>query len=93
VSDAILIFSVPDLDALAHLIDRLANGQISADLLPSILKLVRSAGSNMQELESLVQFINAVENHGVSTAAAALIREAAASLLLNGRASYRRVNN
>jgi len=79
VSDAILIFSVPDLDALAHLIDRLANGQISANLLRKIREIVRSARGNRAELASLLRLLERAGSRDISPAAAYLIREAVAA--------------
>jgi hypothetical protein len=81
VSDAILIFSVPDLDALARLIDRLANGQISANLLGKIREIVRSARGNRAELASLLRLLDCAGSRDISPAAAYLIREAVAPLL------------
>jgi len=81
VSDAILIFSVPDLDALARLIDRLANGQISANLLGKIREIVRSARGNRAGPASLLRLIDGAGSRDISRTAAYLIREAVAPLL------------
>jgi len=81
VSDAILIFSVPDLDALVRLIDRLADGQISANLMRKIREIVRSARGNRAELASLLSLLDRAENGDISAAAAYLIREAVTPLL------------
>jgi hypothetical protein len=80
VSDAILIFSVPDLEALARLIDRLAHGQISANLLEKTREIVRSARGNRAELSSLLRLLDHAGSRDISRAAAYLLREAVAAL-------------
>ena len=81
VSDAILIFSVPDLDALARLIDRLADGQISANLLGKIREIVQSARADRAALASVLRLLDCTDDRDISPAAAYLIREAVAPLL------------
>jgi len=81
VSDAILIFSVPDLDALARLIERLADGQISANLLGKIREVLQSARGDRAALASVLRLLDCTDDRDISAAASYLIREAIAALL------------
>lgn len=76
VSDAILVFSVADFDALDRLISALSEGQIE----PGPLVLVRAAVAEARgsgRTETLAAVAKAAEGKGVSAAAARLLVEAA----------------
>lgn len=79
VSDAILVFSVPDFEALDRLISALGEGQIeSAAMVRVRAAMTEAMGSG--RTETLAAVVKAAEGKGVSAAAARLLTEAAEGL-------------
>lgn len=79
VSDAVLVFSVPDFDALDRLVSALGEGQIE----PGPLVLIKAAMAEAMgsgRTETLAAVVKAAEGKGVSAAAARLLKEAAEGL-------------
>jgi hypothetical protein len=79
VSDAILVFSVPDFDALDRLVSALGEGQIE----PAAMVRVRAAMAEAMgsgRTETFAAVVKAAEGKGVSAAAARLLTEAAEGL-------------
>lgn len=76
VSDALLLFSIPNAGALGSLIDRLAPGQIQAEFAASLRKTLSGRGG----LKAVEAAVRGAAPGQVSAAAARLILEACGSL-------------
>lgn len=80
VSDAILVFSIPDFDALDRLIGALGADQIEAALLPRIKEAATAARKSSGSVDALVRLVQETEGHGITPAAVRLISESADAL-------------
>ncbi len=93
VSDALLVFSVPDIDSLAALIDKLGETQIRPSLLARIREVVESARQSRQRLQALVRLVRSAGADEISPAAARLLIEAAASLAQSAKETQRSLSS
>lgn len=79
VSDAILVYSIPDFDALDRLITALGAGQIDSSTLTRV-KEASAAARKSGNTQPLVRLVREAENRGITPAAARLLSEAAITL-------------
>lgn len=79
VSDAILVFSVPDFDALDRLVTALGTDQIDAETLPRIREAAATARKS-GNTQPLVRLVHDAENRGITPAAARVLTEALGGL-------------
>lgn len=79
VSDAILVFSIPDIEALDKLVSALGDGQIKPGAM-SLIKAALAEARGSGRTETLAAVVKAAEGQGVSAAAARLLTEAAEGL-------------
>jgi exopolysaccharide biosynthesis protein len=80
VSDAILIYSIADLDALSTLVDKLTGAQIEAAPAARLREGIATARHSKAEFAALAKLVSESEGHGISTPAARLLSEAIRAL-------------
>ncbi len=81
VSDAILVFSIPDLPALEAAVERLAPDQIRPELLEKLRGTFRAAVPDRQKLQAVAKMVRAADGQLITPGAARLLTEATGSLL------------
>ena len=90
VSDAILIFSIPDFPALEALVDRLGEGQIEAAFLARIRTGIAAARQSRQAAADLIRLVREAESREITPAAARLLSEAIESVTAGASAGSAR---